>query len=579
MRFNNFVILFILVFALIIIRPDPIQINADDYHVFNYVRDIVEKPSYFSWTGGGYRIIHRLIYLPIFWFYDFDAAKVAFPALLVTSIFDLALIIAAYFMFKRLFNWRVAVITVFLLMASHIMVRATWIWGGTHQIIATFFLLLSLNYLTKNSCIKNLFLSSIFAFLAIFTRESFSVIVGGIFIIAMFFNKRYLFLKNYLVLFWPFVLFGGMVVSNLYVLGGILRADAARHVNPSLNNVINLAVYGNYFFTSFLIILFGIVLFISIMRYRNYLNSISGISYDKAVLFAWLFSGIAVLLATTNTSISYIVPILPVIFVFVAKIIDDFLFSDYENFFSLFQKCLFCNLLFWWFIFSATIINDVSGLSYYKITNIANVCFYALILYAFLAPIIFAKKQFSYLRFKVFVGVVVFVAFSLTSFVQLGLTYSYFTFWHNYTDALNEATAFIAKYAAYESVIVTNPITPLAGPITGMDSYWFEAFRRTDLQVVSIDKFISLNFTGNYIYVGTPTSRIDTDLITPFVYSRESEFKLVAKFGSELQKYPSLRIPNKFGKAVSQFLETKLLFKLEPLQGYVVLLFEKKRSK
>lgn len=573
---RRFLLILLLLFTTVVLQFDPIQLNSDDYHVFNYVRSMVEQPSYFSLTGGGYRVIHRLIYLPVFWFYDFNAATVGFPALVVSWIFDLLLLGMSYILFKKIFNWRVATIVVFLLAVSNLNIRFSWVWGATHQNIATFFLLVCVYFLTKSVSSKDYFLASLFGFFAMMTRESVSVIVFGIFVASLFYNKRYLLLRNYIISFWPLLGFGILVLLNIYFLGGILRPDAARLVSFSTRNFLNLYDYFAYFFKTLLIVPILICLFLIILQHKQCRIAVKELAFDKVVLFVWFICGVLMLLVTVNSSLAYAIPFLPVIFAFVAKVLDDYLFSKSELSFVLFQKCMLFNLFFWFVVFNSHIFNTILGFDYGVITVLCNLFFYFLLVWGIVAPLHFLKNSVLSSQFKLFVSVV-FVVFTLSSFAQLGLTYSFFVFQHNYTDALRDSVIFIAKNAPQDSVVVRNPITPLAGPLTGIDPVWFDSFRRNDLKILDFDESFAIsNSTSAVFYVGTPTSSIDTDVITPFVYVNKNLFKPVARFGSNLQKYPSLRIPGQFNKAVSQFLETKLLFRLEPLQGYTVLIFEKK---
>lgn len=573
---RRFLLILLLLFTSIVLRFDPIEINSDDYHVFNYVRDMVEKPSYFSMTGGGYRVLHRLIYLPVFWLYDFNAANLGFPALVVTWIFDLLLVCMSYVLFKKIFNWRVATIVVFLMSISHLSIKFSWIWGGTHQNIATFFLLLCVYFLIKSGSAKDYFFASLFGFLAIMTRESVSVIVFGIFVASLFLNGRYKSVKNYFIAFWPFVFFGSLILLNVYFLGGILRSDAARLVHFSLGNFVNLYDYFIYFVKTLLIVPIGVCLFLVCLQYKTYFSLVKQLAFDKTVLLVWFVCGVIVLLATVNSSLSYSIPILPILFVFIAKILDDVLFSKSEVSFDLFQKCMLFNLLFWFVVFNASNLNGIFGFDYKVITFLFNAFFYFIFAWSVFASKFGLKNSGLSSVFKLLVSIV-FVSFTLTSFFQLGLTYSFFVFQHNYTDAMRDAVVFIAKNAPENSFVVRNPVTPLAGPLTGIDLVWFEAFKRTDLKILDVDRItIPSNLNGSVFYVGTPVSSIDTDIITPLVYANKQKFKPVVRFGSQFQKYPSLRIPNSFSKIWSQFKSSALLFRLEPLQAYQVFVFEEK---
>jgi len=561
---------FIFIFAIILLSVDPIEINSDDFWVFNIVKDMVQNPSYFSLSGSGYRLMHKLIYLPVFLIYDFDVSNLAFPAFLITFLFDFLLLVFSYKLFKRVFNWRVATIGVFLLSISHAIIRNTWYWSSTHLNIATAFFVICLYFISSSDSKKSYLLSSVFCFLAIFTRETFVIVLFFIYLATLFFNRRYSGVKNYFIAFWPFILYLIYIFLNFKFIGTIVNPQFSGFINPSINNVVNFWDYFVYLFKTFLFLPIGFSVLLLFLQRKRYFTALKNFKFEHVLLFVWLVSGLIILLLTTNTDHRYLIPILPVTFAFIAKILDSYLFENNKSLFLVFEKVLLFNILFWMIIFSSSKIAQFTLLSYSSVSVILNVLFYALVLYAISSPFFSINKN-SKLILKILASII-FVCFTMTSFVQLGMTYYFFVFQHNYTDSLNEAVAFIAKTTPKESYVIGNP----SNPLTGFDKHWFEAFGRTDLQIMHVDTAVPLNHTDKAFYVGTPTSSMDTDIITPFVYANKRNFKIVAKFGSELQKYPSLRIPNSLNKAVSQFLSTKLLFRLEPLQGYTVFIFEKR---
>ncbi|MBI4140559.1 hypothetical protein HY485_01845 [Candidatus Woesearchaeota archaeon] len=551
-----------LLYALVVFRPEPIPINTDDFLVLNIMRDMVEAPSYFALSGGGHRIVHRLVYLPFFWFYDFDVNELSFVTMLVTVFFSLLFLFFTYVFFSNIFNSRVALLTVFFLMVSHAIVRVNWYWSSTHIIIGLLFFTIAILFLTKQASFANYIFFSFFSMLSMFTRETFVVMVFPIAVFSLFLEQRYLRLRNYCVAFFPFLLYAVYVFLNKYFIGTIIHPNVAGMVQPSFSNLSNLFVYFDYLLATMIVLPVGLAVLLFLLNRKNYV--IAKLSSAHIIILLWFLSGVLVLLISSNTDHRYIISVLPVIFALTAKIIDDVVFSLNEHLFVVAEKIMFFQLVFWVLVFSSKLVQDYAGISYALWGVLLNLLLYCLILFGLFYPWHISR---SFSRHSLLCSL--FLLFlSVTSFVQLGMVY-YFYVWHyDNSVVINETLTYLAKVAPADSVVVTNPANPVT--MTGISSEWLRAFRRPDI-VVSGD--VSLNFTSPVFYLGTPTSFVDNDVITPFARANKDKLKLVAQFGSKLQRHPVIKIPSTFSRFVDKFISTGMLFTLEQNRGYVVLVF------
>ncbi|MBI4142175.1 hypothetical protein HY484_04575 [Candidatus Woesearchaeota archaeon] len=360
-------------------------------------------------------------------------------------------------------------------------------------------------------------------------------------------------------------MYAGYIFLNKYFLGTITHPHVAGFVQLSFSNLFNLLVYSGYLVKTLIVLPVCLAFLILVFNYKHYFQK--QVSYSCIMLFLWFLSGIIVLLVSSNTDHRYIIPVLPVLFVFVAKIIDDVVFSHNELFFEIARKIMLFQLIFWVLVFSSKLLQDYLVISYVSLTFLFNLLLYGLFVFAFVYPF-YLSKAFSRQSLLCSIFLLFVVA---TSFVQLGMAY-YFYVWHyDNSVVINETLSYLAKFVPPNSVVVTNPANPVT--MTGISMEWLRAFRRPDI-VVSGD--ITTNLTGNVFYLGTPASFVDNDIVTPFAMANKDKIKLVAQFGSKLQRQPVVKIPASFSRFIEKFKSTKMLFSLEKNKGYVVLVFKKK---
>jgi|GEM_PF-5790563 len=577
MQPKKFLAAFIAIYFLIFLITDAIPINTDEYEIFLVVKDMVKNPSYFSLSGNGHRVLHKLIYLSVFWLNDFNPEKVYYPALLITLFFNLLLFVFMYKLLIKLFNYRIALISIFLLATTHTFVRNTWFWTSTNLNLSITFAIIALLFLTKNNSAKNYFMASMFFLLSALSRESMIIPLGLIALASLLYEQRYKKIKYYAISLWPFALYAVFLAFNKIKLGAILRPYNAGFLNPSLKNLANLIFYTDYLIKTLLILPIIFAIFFAIFYRKKYFEKAKKISIGHLSLFLWIVGGIIVLIIPTNTDHRYLIGILPPIFILVAKIIDDSLFTKNEQIFDKFMKLLLGNVFLWLFIFSAAIIHQ-TGTDYSTITFIANLIFYALIVHSIIIPIKFFKENLFKNGGKTFAFCLLFLSFTLLSFTQLGMSYYFYSFQHDITKNVNNAVWFIAKNAPNKSTVIVNPWDQM----TSFDTNWLLSANREDINIIYIENKnqinLQANLTNTTFFVGTPTTRTSIDLITPFIYQHKQNFTLAKQFGDKMQKYPLIRIPNDANKMIQNILTTSILFKIEPMKEYLVLIFEQKKQ-
>lgn len=577
---KKFLAAFIGIYLLIFLINDSIPINTDEYEIFLVVKDMVKNPSYFSLSGNGHRVLHKTIYLFAFWLNDFNPEKVHYPALLITLFFNLLLFVFMYKLLCKLFNHRVALMSIFLLATTHTFARNTWFWTSTNLNLSITFAIIALLFLTNNNSTKNYFIASIFFLLSALSRESMIIPLGLIACASLIYENRYKKIKYYLISMWPFAAYAVFLAINKIKLGAILRPYNAGFLNPSIKNLTNLIFYTDYLIKTLIILPIIIAIFFAAINRKKYFEKAKKISQGHLLLLCWIAGGIIVLVIPTNTDHRYLIGILPPIYALVAKIIDDALFAKNEQIFDKFAKLLLGNVFLWLFIFSAAIIHQ-TGTDYNTITLIANLIFYALIAYSIILPINFFKEN-LFKNFKnTFAFCLLFLSFTLLSFAQLGMSYYFYSFQHDVTTNVNNAVWFIAKNAPNNSTIIANPWDQM----TSFDINWLASSNRADINVIYLENKNQLNFQSNLtnttvttFFVGTPTTRTSIDLITPFVYQNKQNFTPVKQFGDKMQKYPLIRLPNNANKIIQNIFTNAILFKIEPMPAYRVLIFEQKKQ-
>ncbi len=531
-------LLFFLLFPL-----DPIPLNSDDFWVFNIVHDMVSNPTYYSLSGSGYRLMHKLIYLPVFAFFQFSVQKLAVVTTLLSALFSMALIILMYSFCTRIYGKTSGLLSAFLLGTAHAVYYTTWYWSGNHLIIGTVFLIAALYayYFFENKWLW----WSVFAGLSMFTRETFAlpiILMTGYIITVNTERKRFLTMI-------PFLLFGLYLLLNKLFLGAFINPTFAGIVSFSLKNLFH-KTYLLHLLQTGLLFLF---LFCCALGTIIFLKQRKPFHIQHPLLLLWLLGHILTLLLTANADKRYLVPILPLLFMYTTKHAQSFLDERYTKNLFVFISALavFWNLVF----FSRTALTVFSPETW---TLLLHLFLYGLFFFAI------AKFRFS---LKNSTSLIFIVLLLCTSIIQLTITYSFFVYQYDHTTVPNAALTYLAQHAPPASIIVTNK----ANSITTPDEYWFTAFGRPDLKKVEInEQFVSDNKT--VLFWTTPTSKLEQDLTGAFV-QKHPEYTRIAHFGGETKKYPLLKISASSEKRWKQFFNTGTIFTISPSQGYTVDLY------
>ena len=533
------VVFFVLLFFLFF-RPDPIPINSDDFWVFNIVRDIVENPSYYSLSGSGYRIMHKLIYLPFFWAEEFDVDKLAVIATFITALFSTGLAFLTYKFFSRLWGEMTGIIAAFLIGTSNAMYYTTWYWSSTHLIIGTFFFLAAVHahYFSK----KKFFGWSILAGLAMFTRETFAIPVV---LITAYMLLHYKEKKKYYVLL-PLILFSAYTILNKIFLGAFINPTFAGKVQFGIENLTS-STYANHLSQTFLLPLFGFLLLLFL--YNTFKK---GIIISHPILILWLIGHVVTLLMTANADKRYLIPILPLIFAFGAYQTKELL----AGFEKKTETLTIIVLVIWHAVF----------LSRQALFIFSPATWTFLLHFLIYVTLLFALLLLLKPSLKTMLASIFFVLMIASSIIQLSMTYSFFVYQYDWTTTPNAAVAWLAKNSPQNSMVVTNKPNSITTP----DVYWFTAFGRADITSKHIIE--AENITTNAYLWSTPDSKMEKD--ETGAKAKELGLKTVKTFGKEKKKYPLLKISSSAEKRWQQLFTTGKLFSVEESQGYAVSIYQ-----
>ncbi|MBI4148385.1 hypothetical protein HY490_03785, partial [Candidatus Woesearchaeota archaeon] len=266
---------FVLIF-LLFFRPDPIPINGDDFWVFNIVRDMVENPSYYSLSGSGYRLVHKLIYFPFFWLFDFDVQRLSVVTVFITALFSTGVAYMTYKFFAKLWGETTGLVSAFLVGTSNAMYYTTWYWSSTHLIIGTTFFMSGMYSLYF---VQRKFLWwSVFAGLAMFSRETFAIPVALI--------TTYIVWQDSGRSKWwtlaPVAVFAAYLVLNKIFLGAFINPTFAGHVQFDIDNLAINDTYSRHLSQTLLLpLLFFFLVFLAVNTVKK------GLTISHPVLILW----------------------------------------------------------------------------------------------------------------------------------------------------------------------------------------------------------------------------------------------------------------------------------------------------
>ncbi len=541
---NKYAIIFFLLLFFLFFRPDPIPINSDDFWVFNIVRDIVENPSYYSLSGSGYRIVHKLTYLPFFWLAGFDVDNLAVITTFITALFSTGLAFLTYKFFSRIYCETAGILAAFLLGTSNAMYYTTWYWSSTHLIIGTFFLLSAIYayYFAQ----RKFLWWSMFAGLAMFTRESFAIPVVLITAYLIWHNRSHLNRRPdiYFTII-PLSLFATYLLLNKIFLGAFINPAFAGKVQFGLEN---LAMNDTYWRHVSQTLLLPLLVFFCILFLYNFFHK--GITISNPVLLLWFSGHVITLLMTANADKRYLIPFMPLVFAFGANQANEFFAGVEKNF----RVLLIAVLVLWHAVFLSRQMLFVFSPAVW--TFVLHVGLYGSLVYLLH---LLVKPSIKTITTSIFL-----VLLLATSLVQLSMSYSFYIYQYDWTTTPNAAVAELAKTAQQNAVILTNNPNSITTP----DVHWFTAYGRPDIT----SKYIAqANISeGTYLW-STPESKMETDETGK--KAEELGLKAVKAFGGGKKKYPLLKISSSAEKRWQQFFSTGRLFSVEESQGYVVKLY------
>ena len=533
-----------MLFFFLLFPRDPIPLNSDDFWVFNIVHDMVSKPDYYALSGSGYRLVHKIIYLPFFALFQFSVQKLTLPTTFISAVFSMLLILLTYASCTKLYGKTSGLLSAFLMGTSHAVYYTTWYWSGNHLVIGTVFLMTAIYayYFFENKWLW----WSVFGGLAMFTRETFAL---PLLLMTCYILVRDTARKKYITVI-PFMLFGLYLFLNKIFLGAFINPTFSGFVSFSLKNLFHKTYLLHVLQTGLLpFLLFCIISGISMFFLHH-----KKVCVDHPLLFLWLLGHLTTLVMTANADKRYLVPILPILFMYATKHVHRFLDERYVKnlFIVLLSTTLFWNLVF----FSRVALHVFSPETW---TFLLHVFLYGLI--------VFVVAQFR-VSLRNCLSLVFMLLLLFTAVVQLTMTYAFFVYQYDHTSIPNAAVAYLAKNAPQDSRIVTN------GPnsITRPDVYWFTAFGRPDITTVSLGEEVPFSENKTVYYWTTPTSKLEEDMTGAFV-QQHPEYRRVAHVGGEAKKYPLLKISASSEKRWQQFWNTGTLFTITPSQGYTVDLY------
>lgn len=529
-----FLLLFFLFF-----RPDPIPINSDDFWVFNIVHDMVENPSYYSLSGSGYRIVHKLVYLPFFALRGFQVDKLAVIATFITALFSTGMAFLTYKFFSRLWGDTTGIIAAFLIGTSNSMYYTTWYWSSTHLIIGTFFFLAAVYSYYFST--RKILLWSIFAGLAMFTRESFAIPVA---LISAYIFVRHKEREKYWIIV-PLLLFGTYIVLNKIFLGAFINPTFAGKVQFGIENLAREGTYARHVSQTLLLPLLVLCIIFFVINTLK-----KGLTISHPILILWFSGHVITLLMTANADKRYLIPFMPLVFAFSASQANGIL-TGYEK---KTHVLLIGALLLWHAVFFSR--QALYLLSPPAWTFVLHLALYSTLLYSFTLLLQPSVKSAA--------ATVFLVVLLAAALIQLSMTYSFFVYQYDWTTTPNEAVAYLAKTVHPDTIILENKRNSITTP----DKDWFVAYGRLDITPVYIAEATSIN---NTIFWSTPESKMETD--ETGAKAQELKLEPFKTFGKKEKKYPLLKISSSSEKRWRQFLETGTLFKIEKSPAYKVQLY------
>ena len=526
-KFDRTVILILLIFAfLIAFRTDPIPFNTDDFAIIMWTEYLVENPSLSLIFSGGDRPLHRYIYMPIFVLNNFNPEHALLPTSLLSALIYTLLIFVNYKLVTRIYGKEVSVLSSFFLLTTFVVIYNVWYFGSAHINIGTLFLIACVYVYLKVNHRRDLYLGASFCALALFSRET---LIFSLFLVTLTLvltnEKIRSDIRNYLIVFSPFILFGIQYIFAKYTHSPMYPIESK--IVLSWGNLKNIWIYTDYFKSTFFL---PIILFALVLWSREILENKSlrvNIGKEEKFMLSWLLGGIIPLLVTNFADIRYIIPILPIIFAVVSAII-------YKKFVGKLKKSMFNSLsytfililaymlLFYNFGFFLKYVQDIDTLNFTY-----NVLFYSIVSLSIAYPLYetlkSTKNAMKMLKSVLFIILTVYI--SLYGLIQMATTYNFYIVHYDHSEAAFDAYSYIAREIPENARIFVQQ------DLSWVDTNGLVVFDRTDIKL-EFDLSKEPKHGDFFIH----PSRVKPTFKD--MAKENDRFSLMETFGREYRKFP-----------------------------------------